>query len=106
MTRQTLDICGRSAKFSCSTDGMKRDGRVAQLVRVPDCRSGGCGFESRRARLRTPFLGSEAGFFVFWLAWRSVSGALVKPASPAGTFLAGTANIEGDREWDSSTHCW
>ena len=25
-------------------------GDVAQLVRVPDCRSGGCGFESRRPR--------------------------------------------------------
>ena len=25
-------------------------GGVAQLVRVPDCRSGGCGFESRRPR--------------------------------------------------------
>ena len=25
-------------------------GDVAQLVRVPDCRSGGCGFESRRLR--------------------------------------------------------
>ena len=27
-----------------------RSERVAQLVRAPDCRSGGCGFESRRAR--------------------------------------------------------
>ena len=27
-------------------------GGVAQLVRVPDCRSGGCGFEPRRARFR------------------------------------------------------
>ena len=25
-------------------------GAVAQLVRVPDCRSGGCGFESRPRR--------------------------------------------------------
>lgn len=29
-------------------------GAVAQLVRVPDCRSGGCGFESRPPRFRTP----------------------------------------------------
>jgi hypothetical protein len=26
------------------------DGIVAQLVRAPDCRSGGCGFETRRSR--------------------------------------------------------
>ena len=34
-------------------------GAVAQLVRVPDCRSGGCGFESRPPRFRTPL---HAGF--------------------------------------------
>ncbi len=34
-------------------------GAVAQLVRVPDCRSGGCGFESRPPRFRTPL---PAGF--------------------------------------------
>ena len=31
------------------------EGAVAQLVRVPDCRSGGCGFESRPPRLKRPF---------------------------------------------------
>src|SRR5262249_17808551 len=30
------------------------NGDVAQLVRVPDCRSGGCGFESRRPRSGMP----------------------------------------------------
>ncbi len=34
-------------------------GAVAQLDRVPDCRSGGCGFESRPPRFRTPL---PAGF--------------------------------------------
>ncbi len=34
-------------------------GAVAQLVRVPDCRSGGCGFESRPPRFGTP---PHAGF--------------------------------------------
>jgi hypothetical protein len=29
-------------------------GAVAQLVRVPDCRSGGCGFEPRQRRLLKP----------------------------------------------------
>src|SRR5262249_28748856 len=33
-------------------------GDVAQLVRVPDCRSGGCGFESRRPRSPQPLLPS------------------------------------------------
>ncbi len=36
-------IVGRIIR--CSTSG-----DVAQLVRAPDCRSGGCGFESRRPR--------------------------------------------------------
>jgi hypothetical protein len=39
------------------TDGIIQcfvDGDVAQLVRVPDCRSGGCGFDSRRPRLDGP----------------------------------------------------
>jgi hypothetical protein len=31
-------------------------GAVAQLVRVPDCRSGGCGFEPRRRRLNGPLV--------------------------------------------------
>ena len=34
-------------------------GAVAQLVRVPDCRSGGCGFESRPPRFGSP---PHAGF--------------------------------------------
>jgi hypothetical protein len=29
---------------------LTNEGGVAQLVRVPDCRSGGCGFEPRRSR--------------------------------------------------------
>ena len=39
-------------------------GDVAQLVRAPDCRSGGCGFESRRPRLldRYAFAASGAAF--------------------------------------------
>ena len=43
------------------------DGAVAQLVRVPDCRSGGCGFESRLRRLtKSPVFHCELrAFFVF-----------------------------------------
>jgi outer membrane murein-binding lipoprotein Lpp len=37
-------------------------GAVAQLVRVPDCRSGGCGFESRPPRFRRPRMISGALF--------------------------------------------
>ena len=35
------------------SNAFKAAGAVAQLVRVPDCRSGGCGFESRPPRLKT-----------------------------------------------------
>jgi hypothetical protein len=54
-----LDTAGEAAKLLNSRlrdvrprkrAGDQRDGGVAQLVRVPDCRSGGCGFEPRRPR--------------------------------------------------------
>ena len=38
-------------------------GAVAQLVRVPDCRSGGCGFESRLRRSKMPGDHGLPGFF-------------------------------------------
>ena len=41
-----------SPVFSQYNSRLECYGGVAQLVRVPDCRSGGCGFESRRPRLR------------------------------------------------------
>ena len=46
MTVRKLDATLASVRIRL----LKR-GAVAQLVRVPDCRSGGCGFESRRPRL-------------------------------------------------------
>src|SRR3954451_15562957 len=51
--------------------GLKKSGRVAQLVRVPDCRSGGCGFEPRRARLREDL--KFQVFFCFWASFRRLS---------------------------------
>src|SRR5262245_57337522 len=39
-----------SALLAGVESGLDATGGVAQLVRVPDCRSGGCGFESRRPR--------------------------------------------------------
>src|SRR5688500_14697513 len=42
-------------------------GAVAQLVRVPDCRSGGCGFEPRRPRLQQPVWRSSAGGLLAFL---------------------------------------
>ncbi len=40
-----------------------RRGDVAQLVRVPDCRSGGCGFKSRRPRHEPVRVLRSRGFF-------------------------------------------
>ena len=40
-------------------------GAVAQLVRVPDCRSGGCGFKSRRPRFSKPAIASRWRVFLF-----------------------------------------
>jgi hypothetical protein len=45
--RRVTSDSGRHQPPACS-------GAVAQLVRVPDCRSGGCGFEPRRPRLCSP----------------------------------------------------
>ena len=41
-----LEISGRGMQNT----PLPKTGAVAQLVRVPDCRSGGCGFESRLRR--------------------------------------------------------
>ena len=46
-------------------------GAVAQLVRVPDCRSGGCGFKSRRPRLHNIKRGNH-----LWLPRFSVRGGV------------------------------
>ena len=43
----------------CLPRALNKSGAVAQLVRVPDCRSGGCGFESRRPRWRKPVKSGE-----------------------------------------------
>ena len=41
-------------------------GAVAQLVRVPDCRSGGCGFESRQRRLTALVNFCQGFFYALW----------------------------------------
>ncbi len=47
--RHGCGACAAAAR--CVGRCERSSGAVAQLVRVPDCRSGGCGFESRRPRL-------------------------------------------------------
>ena len=66
-------------------------GGVAQLVRVPDCRSGGCGFEPRRPRL-LPFVGNMEtpfyeGVFLFLRPVASRQGKCREPALPIGLNL-------------------
>ena len=77
-----------------TAEGSLANGDVAQLVRVPDCRSGGCGFESRRPRQseilgtppaperpkrRAPSLRGATGLFF-------ISGFL-HPGSPGSSLL-------------------
>ncbi len=66
---------------------VSRKGAVAQLVRVPDCRSGGCGFESRPRRLGcrgpnlpTPRPTSSACAAALTLQGRSAVPVKVAPA--------------------------
>ena len=67
-TENSITTCKRIGfriiSYVCSRAKFDRDGAVAQLVRVPDCRSGGCGFESRLRRLeRAPETYCFAGLF-------------------------------------------
>ena len=57
-------------------------GVVAQLVRVPDCRSGCCGFESRRPRHLKAEPPSDRRFFFESRYW--LSGALPIPTACGG----------------------
>src|SRR5262249_12480625 len=66
------------------------EGDVAQLVRVPDCRSGGCGFESRRPRSRKPrkMCGKPRVFRGFLLRrFRAVRSVFVHRNSPFSPVL-------------------
>jgi hypothetical protein len=56
-------------------------GAVAQLVRVPDCRSGGCGFESRRPRFQF-----SPKSWIVWASGYLVRGG-VRSISPATVCL-------------------
>ena len=66
-----LDTTGASATFPhparIRVPGKRSEspsGAVAQLVRVPDCRSGGCGFESRPPRLEMPLALRQGRFLI------------------------------------------
>ena len=65
------------------------DGAVAQLVRVPDCRSGGCGFESRLRRLARLELWFRLGFFYAPIMPRLSSIWGVHLGSPFGESIWG-----------------
>src|SRR5262249_61877574 len=50
----TVSRLDKAAGENRLLDAKQDNGGVAQLVRVPDCRSGGCGFEPRRPRFGKP----------------------------------------------------
>ena len=66
------------ARLLASIRGPQWRGDVAQLVRVPDCRSGGCGFDPRRPRQseprRTASKRQFRGVLRFWAGLRGSGG--------------------------------
>ena len=63
-------------------------GAVAQLVRVPDCRSGGCGFESRQRRLPKA-LETLVSVGFFYARRRFLNLPTCRPDRPDSQKLAG-----------------
>ena len=96
--RSGVDMTEHAAEQSAPAKGLST-GAVAQLVRVPDCRSGGCGFESRPPRLKKAsrkleafsLLGTSVGIVV--LAYFSTLLARVS----ASALTSGIDRVVGGR---------
>jgi hypothetical protein len=78
----------------------EQPGVVAQLVRAPDCRSGGCGFESRPPRLEASFANpANEVFFLGFTLFERLSSAL---GIPSPTMDAKAGNDSKCPRWPTS----
>ncbi len=74
-------------------------GAVAQLVRVPDCRSGGCGFESRPPRSDNPLSPLDRGLLRFTPSSRTLIDTAPPRCADRAPRLGEPPGLASRRAW-------